>query len=203
MLKAGSVLNKNWRHIMKRIISDKQIVSIEQTGEIDLRRIQPDRYGEQDEVFFNTHDYHLPEYEQLQLFGEPTELELLLRRLLLTITFADSCFIQYEMRPGFIFDKGSVPRAFRSLVDNDELPIVLGAFPHDINFSAHYLSFAETNSLFYRMLRYYKMNRFRAAISWLAVSSHTGHKRWNANLARGNWTRQHVSVICSDPAVKF
>lgn len=180
------------------MLSKKAIKKIEQQGHVDLRRIQPERYGEQNAIFHATHSYGLPPKKMLTLFGDPSELKLLLTPLTITITFADSSWVQYMFKPGFFFDEGSVPPALRSIVDNDELAMTMAAFPHDANFACHFFSFSETNSLFYRMLRYYGMGSLKAFLARLAVSSIAGKARWNKGRERAAWTARHCTVAISD-----
>jgi hypothetical protein len=49
----------------------------------------------------------------------------------------------------WLTDFASVPKAVRSLVDNDEKWLILAAFWHDLEFAAHYHSFKVTNRLFW------------------------------------------------------
>jgi len=131
----------------------------------------------------------LPSRRKLNGFGEPEELGVFCGRLTVAAVLPDSQWFQWEFRPGFITDFASVPRYFRSIVDNDGLRILAPALPHDRNFSCHDLSFEETNRLFHLMLLKNGYHPARAKLAYWAVSSFVGERRWKSNMERRcEWT---------------
>ena len=76
---------------------------------------------------------------------------------------------------------------------------MIPALVHDANFSCKFLGdgnkgFRETNKLFYRMCRYYGMNRFKAAFYYLAVNSIVGRSYYAKN-QREFWHMKTVEFI--------
>lgn len=138
----------------------------------------------------------LPDRARLGGFGDPEELVIFCGRLTVAATLPNSQWFQWEFRPGFITDLASVPRYFRSIVDNDGLRILAAALPHDRCFSCHDLSFEDTNKLFHLILLENGYHPVRSKLAYWAVSSFVGRKRWEENARRRcEWSLQTSSFL--------
>lgn len=167
------------------------IKKIEVEGTFDTRRVTPWDYGDTRKEFIETYGITLPKWHQLRKIGDEDALWILLHPMTVTITFTDSSWVQYLFERGFIWDQASVP-----IFKNNILEGIIPAAVHDANFSMHYLTFSETNRLFFRMLRKFGMNPIRATIYFLAVNSMFGKAIWEKN-GRKFWHGKTVQFASS------
>ena len=138
----------------------------------------------------------LPPYGELEKFGRPKDLRILLEPITLTIKYPNSSWRQFKFSEGWISDLASVPWFFRSVVDNDDAHLLSAAMCHDYLFSTHDLPFDETNKLFRQMAKALGYPRGLANLAWIAVASPFGKKRWRENLdLRGDWTRKTAQFL--------
>lgn len=103
------------------------------------------------------------------------------------------CWISFGFKRGFCWDLASVPRFFRSVVDNDAQESIVAAMCHDYLFTSHALSFRESNSVFRGLLKTAGASRFDTFIYWAAVSSPVGRYMYNSKtIKRAKWQLQTV-----------
>jgi len=167
----------------------KKIKGTEQNGFLDFRRVQPLRYDITVKEFEKQYNIHLPDMNELEKIGDPNDLWILLHNLHVTVIFKDSSWVQFNFKPGFITDLASVPKFFRSLIDNDDIHLMLPALCHDANFTTHSMTFTKTNALFRQMIVRAGGSKWKAFWAWVAVNSIAGRAFWGkAPKARGAWT---------------
>lgn len=112
----------------------------------------------------------LPVFGDLPNFGKHGEL-IILQKLISVIVLGK---YSYTFKPGFICDLGSVPKFFRSVVDNDDYRLLLAFFVHDANFGCHFLSFRASNRVLWEMAKLRDYPWPRRVLMWLSVASLVG-----------------------------
>jgi len=185
-----------------------QIAKIEITGEFDTRRIRPWRYNAQRTRFFKEFGITLPPRKKAKKLGKLGQLRVVLSPVTIRIEYKSGHWLQYEIRRGWVTDLASVPRFFRSFLDNDDIEMLAAAYVHDANFTGHYLQVGHgpeaevdgldrVNTLFREMIRY-RGAKVKAVIAHAAVDSIVGHALYfKMPKRRGKWTRDKV-VFTSD-----
>jgi len=190
------------KKMMKTMLNSlPDIAHIRKTGFFDFRHIDPITWADTREEFHTDPDdpITLPSWDRLGRFGDRRDLKLMLGELVVDIYFRNMTQWRYTFRRGFITDFSSVPAYFRSVVDNDDIDMLLAALCHDRGFSVHKLTFKQTNELFYKMVMFrdgipgandvWISLPVRAKIAWLAVKSVFGRIRWAQNVKRrASWT---------------
>jgi len=172
-------------------------MKVERTGykRFEAVELTKKAYEQQREDFFEEFLEPLPTWSELQKLGEPRDLRVLTKEMVVTTTRSNSRFTQIKFKVGFITDLASVPRIFRSVVDNDETRMIEAVLFHDYGFTTHYISFKEVNKLFLNMLRYAKCNRFRRMVAYIAVASPFAKMCWNRNTRRQEWTKRTTEFL--------
>lgn len=155
----------------------RKIKRIETDGHVDTRRVAPWDYKNTIADFRTGNpSIELPSWHSLRDIGDQRALWILMSPVVVTIHFVGGGWWQYKFDRGFIWDQASVP-----IFKDDILEAVIPAMCHDGNFSQHFVTFEETNKLFFRMLRKFGMNPIRAAVYYLAVNSMFGRAIWEKN----------------------
>lgn len=129
-----------------------KIAKVEWEGMLDFRRVHPKNWDltrMQMEVEYNI---LLPAWDELPA-KDRDQLQVCLSYITIKIYLTDGTMLVYQFRPGYITDLASVPKALRSLVDNDALELLLAALVHDANFGGQLLSFGASNTIFRQMIR--------------------------------------------------
>jgi hypothetical protein len=182
-----------------------RIRKIDIGGHFDFRRLTPEAYSKTRRDFVDDWGISLPTAKELDLVNED-DLRMLLDPMVVHIHLKGGAVWRYSFRKGFIYDTASVPKFFRSIVDNDDRHLLLAAMVHDVNFRCHYLSFAKTNRLFRKMILEAGGSRWLAFKCWLAVSSPVGiylFRKWRKSksvirfrkwcgftkMSKGQWDR--------------
>ena len=173
-----------------------RIVSIKRVGEIDSRRVEPWRYTEQITAFETETGVKLPSMKGLKTIGDPEELRILKNNVMMEITISDGRVFRYEFLTGWIWDLASVPKFFRSFVDNDDIYMSEAALVHDSNYTGHFLGddlpgLDLTNWLFREMIRFRK-KRFLAAVAHMSVNSIIGRSLYWKKASRAPLTLDFV-----------
>jgi len=175
--------------------SKLHVTQIKQKGFFETARIQRKNYNKQVTGLFSRFGFTLPNYSWLKKhYKTPQQLRVLLHTLEVWIHLANGDKLYFKFLPGFIWDLASVPKIFRSFIDNDDMDLMLASLLHDFIFSTHALNFSDGNKLFYEVARFkinYNWNRkrryrirFKARSAWLAVSSFVGRILWHKNYKR-------------------
>lgn len=88
------------------------------------------------------------------------------------IRTAKDGMITLTIQVGYWTDLASVPKALRGMFDNGsaEYGVLVASQIHDALYSTHYLSKELSDEIFYRALKYYKMNCAKAWLYYKAVS---------------------------------
>jgi hypothetical protein len=170
-------------------------------GNYDFRRIEPRRYLEQRNEFYEEFQFWLPSISDLhRMDNDIDELHLLTSVIFIDVSLDNSYWIQYRLNPGYITDLASVPKFFRGVIDNDELNMLEGVLVHDINFSLQMHSFRSVNRLFREMLLDEGCSRFKSRLAYWAVNSIIGRGKWeNMSPKRRDWTLNTVDVKAPHP----
>jgi len=167
-----------------------KIISVHKKGFFDFRHIDGATYRATIDQFMKAekHAMLLPTWKELKKFGKRSDLRILLSDLSVDVVFSTGRGFKYTFKRGYISDLASVPGFFRSVVDNDDIDVILAAIVHDRNFSTHVLTFRQTNELFYKMFlarrgipgsdeKWVSLPR-RARIAWYSVNSFIGRFLW-------------------------
>jgi hypothetical protein len=101
---------------------------------------------------------------------------------------------RYRFTREFITDLASVPKYFRSIIDNDDKQIIIAALVHDAEFGNQWHDFRSANTLLKEIAIYFGMPRWRAFLAWAAVSSPAGKRRWRMH--RPDWEKAGVEFAC-------
>ena len=171
---------------MKKNFQIKEIAILERDGPLRFEHIDPDYYWKTRREWTKDFGLSLPPRRELEKFGRPKDLRILLNRLTITTTFANTSWIQVQFDRGYITDLASVPRFFRNVVDNDDVKLAPAALVHDYFFTVHDLPFNETNELFYQMALHNGYNKARAFLALVSVSSPIGLYRFRKLAKRRN-----------------
>lgn len=115
--------------------------------------------------------------------------------------------LKFKFDETWITDLASVPKAVRSIIDDNAPWIIPACQPHDGIFTkqgCNFFDFRATNRLFYEMCNWsirnysWKLNWFKrrwyylkSKKAWLAVNTFVGRKRWKSK--RENWEKQGFS----------
>jgi hypothetical protein len=176
----------------------RAIKKIEHDGFVDLRDLHEVTYKKTREQLKNEYGIVLPTKKTLKStdadFGN---LWLLLNPLVITVTFKNSAWWQFKLERGFITDLASVPSAFKAIIDNDGPAVVVPALVHDANFSCHFLSFEDSNSLFKQMIRAYGGSVHKARLAWAAVSTTYARRRYHEVDALSRWSKKTAKFMKS------
>jgi hypothetical protein len=86
----------------------------------------------------------------------------------------ENYWLEFDFKRGYVWDLCSVPKAFRSIVDNDSAEGIVAGMVHDYCFTSHCLSFRDSNSVFRGLLLVAGASRFKSLIYFGAVSSPVG-----------------------------
>jgi len=160
----------------------------------------PGSYAEQRNRLNAELGFLLPRYQIIKGFGPVDDLRVLCRQIGVFVKFGNTSWVNFSFFPGFVTDLASVPKSFRSVVDNDEHALLPAVLCHDFLFSTHAFPFRYTNRLFHQMSTCNGYSRFKAAVAWLAVSSPWGRKAWHANKQRRRqWTLQTAMMQLPRP----
>jgi len=157
------------------------VTEVFQSGYFETVRIERRQYNRIMLDFKRDYDIQLPSYTKLKnMFGDPEQLRILTKFLKVTICLKNGDRLVYKFFPGFIWDLASVPKAFRSVIDNDSILMLCPSLVHDTNRSIARFSIRTTDQLFYQMVlqigKYANplTVRLKARIAYLAVSSIIG-----------------------------
>jgi len=102
-------------------------------------------------------------------------------------------WLSFVFKAGFVWDLASVPKFFRSIVDNDSQESIIAAMCHDAMFTGHLLPFREANDVFHGLLRQAGASRFKSRIYWIAVASPVGRIMYNREtIKRAIWQLPYV-----------
>lgn len=188
----------------------RDIKLIEREGPFRFERIDLPQYGTTRLQWREEFGIDLPTKSGLvSQFKNLDDLRILLSEIRIVIRFEDRRPLEYVFERGFISDLASVPKVFRSLVDNDDLRLLVAALVHDYNFSTHFLDpsrtsdgqpvenlgFRRANKLFYSMARKRGLSQFRCAVAYLAVNSIVGRAKYEKECPRRNpWTQKTAAA---------
>jgi len=161
------------------------------------RRPQP--YALQRDEFEEEFAVSLPDYSHLRRFGDAGDIRVLCKRVYACVNFSDGSYVEFEFLPGFITDLASVPRAFRSFIDNDDDWLVIAVLIHDYLFSTHGLPFAYANELLYQVARQCGYPKRKAWLALISVSSPVGLYKWRKNTRRNGYTRRRAQMRITRP----
>jgi len=153
-----------------------RIKTLQVTGNLDFRRLDPQRYDENADGLGNI---EIPPLDLWHEYGNINELNLLLKTLTLSINLYDKRTFIITWKPGFITDFASVPKFFRGIIDNDDLDLMIAAMLHDWctvyhPFGNDIQAVKYTNKLFEAVVAF-KGHEFKAFLAELAVDSIYGH----------------------------
>lgn len=146
----------------------KKIKKITPSGFLDFRRITNENDWKLTIEQFGK-DANLPKWDELDVIGDKRGLWLLLDHLSVVVEFEDNIKYIYEFEPGFIFDKSNVP-----FFKNNVLEAMIPTMVHDYNFSCHKLGFFDSNKLFYKMCKYFGLNKFLLGLYGFVINSPAG-----------------------------
>lgn len=165
-------------------------MKIKLDGHLDFRRVFNEiQWEETIDEFIEKYNVVLPEYYQLNEIGDKKNLWLLLNPLTIEIYDKGTC-LTFDFKPGFIFNKTSIP-----VFKNNLLEAMHATMVHDYNFSCHeHLSFSAANKLFYKTCRYFGLNIFISIIYYLSVSSPFGRYLYKKMTRRYKWHNKFVKV---------
>lgn len=173
----------------------RDIKIIEREGPYRFERIEVSKYDEIKRDWEEEFGITLPPRSGLSVFGNLDDLRIVLAPITITIYFKDRRPLRYEFDRGFITDLASVPKAFRSIVDNDDLKLLGAALVHDYNFTTWFLGpnhkgCLRANKLFYGMIRKQGYGLGKSIIAFLSVNSIVGRARYQHNIRRDPWTEK-------------
>ena len=135
---------------MKNLISNYKTSA----GKPILERVDLEKYSELEYRFLNNKNIIIPRKEKLKRIGmNSDELHILHSHFNVEFCYKEKLYI-FNMFPGFIFDKASVPKYLRSIVDNDDPVVEVAAMCHDPMFALHLLGNSDigydlANKIFY------------------------------------------------------
>lgn len=183
----------------------RDIKTIVREGSFRFEHVDPTQYNTIRMQWKREFGIVLPPREDLHKFGDPEDLRIVLAPITIRIYFRRRTTLEYQFDRGFITDLASVPKSFRSFVDNDDVKLVSAALIHDYNFSTHYLNpvggrfasnkgFRLANKLFYGMIRKRGYSLGRSIIAYLAVNSIVGRAKYEKNVLRDPWTERTSRV---------
>jgi hypothetical protein len=86
----------------------------------------------------------------------------------------DDEWIEFKFKKGLIFDLASVPRFFRSIVDDNDQTVLHAALVHDICFTSHFLEFRDANRVFKAICLSQGASRVKAGIYYAGVNNIVG-----------------------------
>lgn len=176
---------------------------VEQRGFRSFMFVEPHEawYGSYQRAhFYEEYKVILPTESELQAYGSKDKLRIMTDNISFNIKFKDTSWLQFEFRKGFVTDFASVPKSFRSVVDNDDNRIVCAALVHDYLFTTHGLPFKYTNELFHQMMLAFGYNRARARLAYWAVKSYFGRKYWRKETPkRIRQTRKTAQMLMPRP----
>lgn len=174
----------------------RDVKSVDYDGPLRFERVDPAKYIRIRREWWHEFALDLPPPEDLPKFGRPSEVRILFTPSLdVRLGFRDRGDILYRFFRGFMTDLASVPRGFRSVVDNDDLRLLLAALVHDRNFTTHSVGFGSANRIFYGMIREAGYPVPRAVTAYLAVNSIFGRARYEKTPARDPWTEKTSEII--------
>lgn len=181
----------------------KNIRSVIQEGFRGFMFLEPKSsyYDYQQRTWFRQkHGVLLPSSDELKKFGGLDEVRVLTEDVAVTIEFENSAWVQFKFYKGFLTDLASVPKFFRSVIDNDDNRLILAALVHDYLFTTHGLPFYETNELFYQIARFCGYSKFKSWLAWVAVSSPVAARLWRKEtVKRIKHTRKTAAMMLPRP----
>lgn len=148
-------------------------------------------------LVYNLHGLVLEPYDELDIqykdsmvvFMEPWKVKIGL------IHNKKQYCVSYEFDPGFISDKGSVPKYLRSIVDNDDGDFLMSFYIHDANYKCHFMTRGESDDLLREMAKYYgagiiRRNAVYQAVNWFGKSA------YNSGIKAIEKQRKFVKYSC-------
>ena len=93
----------------------------------------------------------------------------------------DEGVLKYYIKAGAVFDGRSGPNfPVSALIPRfGNQSYAMAWLTHDCNFDSHALSFGLSNELFYQMLRWAGISKWRAKLAYMTVNSRIGRKHYN------------------------
>jgi len=155
-------------------------------------RVNIDKYHEWSMEVFEKYNIKTPYKSELT---RPMMDSLSLRMLVEEyVVFFEYKGVKYRLifKKGFIYDLASTPKAFRSLVENDDIIVEISALVHDALFGLHLFSFHESNEIFYGITKHYQKKyrpkrRMLPYIYYRGVESVFGRKVYNNEKPEEHW----------------
>jgi hypothetical protein len=187
----------------------RKVKLIEREGPLRFERIDLPQYNTTRVQWKKEFGIVLPTRKELgEQFTNLEDLRILLNRVTVRVEFRNRRPLEYTFDRGFITDLASVPKCFRSFVDNDDLRILVAALVHDYNFSTHFLDpetakgqpvenvgFRRANKLFYGMCRNRRLPWVRCVLAYVAVNSVVGRAKYEKECPRRNpWTQKTAAA---------
>lgn len=100
--------------------------------------------------------------------------------------------LTYKFSPGFISDKGSVPKLLRSIVDNDDPQFLVAFYIHDANYKCHFLNRDQSDDLLRAMGKFAGAGIFKRNAVYQSVNLFGG-SAYKSGIKSINEQRKYVT----------